>query len=72
MKLCPRCNNIVGFNSYFGAYICSNCKWRDDTVHRIRQIEYLLENSSTLPLEHNKKLEEKLGEIQRKKLIVKC
>lgn len=29
MKRCPRCGEIVSYNSYFGAYICDNCNWED-------------------------------------------
>lgn len=29
MKVCPKCGNIVSYNSYFGAYICDNCNWED-------------------------------------------
>ncbi len=27
MKVCPNCGKVVGYNSYFGAYICDNCGW---------------------------------------------
>lgn len=36
MRLCPKCGKIADYNSYFGAYICSNCTWQDDTPNRER------------------------------------
>jgi len=39
MKVCPKCGKVIGFNSYFGAYICENCEWEDDTYSRER-VEY--------------------------------
>jgi len=24
-KICPKCDELVSFNSYFGAYICRKC-----------------------------------------------
>ena len=29
MKVCPKCGRVIGFNSYFGAYICEECGWED-------------------------------------------
>ena len=29
MKICPNCGNLISYNSYFGAYICYECKWED-------------------------------------------
>ncbi len=29
MKLCEKCNEIVTFNSYFNAYICDHCNYRE-------------------------------------------
>ena len=29
MKVCPNCGEVIGYNSYFGAFICENCKWED-------------------------------------------
>lgn len=29
MKICPECGRLISYNSYFGAYICENCKWED-------------------------------------------
>ena len=28
-KVCPECGKVLGFNSYFGGYVCDNCKWED-------------------------------------------
>lgn len=25
--ICPNCGKVLAYNSYFGAYICSNCNW---------------------------------------------
>ena len=36
MKVCPQCESVLGFNSYFGAYICDKCGWEDDTYNRER------------------------------------
>lgn len=36
MKLCPRCGELASFNSHFGAYICSNCTWKDDSYDQVR------------------------------------
>jgi hypothetical protein len=33
MKACPKCEALAPFNTYFGAYICSKCDWRDDTYN---------------------------------------
>lgn len=46
MKICPRCGEIVDFNTYFGAYICSNCSWIDDSYNKER-IEFLKNMFST-------------------------
>lgn len=36
MKVCPKCGKVIGFNSYFGAYICDNCGWEDDSYNKAR------------------------------------
>lgn len=36
MKLCPVCGHLAVLNSYFGAYICNNCWWEDDSPNRER------------------------------------
>lgn len=41
MKVCPKCGTVIGFNSYFGAYICEQCEWEDDTYSRER-VEYFV------------------------------
>ena len=38
MRICPNCGKVVSYNSYFGAYICSNCKWEDATNGNKRNI----------------------------------
>lgn len=42
VKLCPRCHSVASYNSYFGAYICSKCRWRDESPGRARQAMYML------------------------------
>lgn len=27
LKVCPICCKVIGFNSYFGTYICEECGW---------------------------------------------
>ena len=29
MKVCPKCGKVVAYNSYFGAYMCSDCDWEE-------------------------------------------
>lgn len=36
MKVCPDCGKVIGFNSYFGAYICDECGWEDDSFYQER------------------------------------
>lgn len=36
MKICPKCGNVLSFNSYFGAYICANCTWEDARIGTLR------------------------------------
>jgi hypothetical protein len=33
MKACPKCGSLASFNTYFGAYICSGCDWKDDSFN---------------------------------------
>ena len=41
--LCPECRNLAYYNSHFGAYLCSNCKWEDKSPARRRtEAQYLL------------------------------
>ena len=39
MKFCPKCGGIVNFNSYFGADICTNCDFKDDSYRKKRDKE---------------------------------
>lgn len=32
MKVCPKCGKVLSYNSYFGAYICTDCKWEDASI----------------------------------------
>ena len=36
MIICPKCHELVAFNSYFGAYICKECNWKDDSFRKKR------------------------------------
>lgn len=36
---CPKCGGIANFDSYFGAFICDECDWKDDTYNQKRIIE---------------------------------
>ena len=36
MDLCPKCKSLVYFNSYFGAYECDICGWKDDSYSKCR------------------------------------
>jgi anaerobic ribonucleoside-triphosphate reductase len=40
MKVCPKCRKVVDFNSYFGAYICDECGWEDNSYSRERTLYY--------------------------------
>lgn len=40
MKVCPKCGKVVDFNSYFGAYICDECGWEDNSYSRERILYY--------------------------------
>ncbi len=45
MRVCPKCGKVIGFNSYFGAYICDECEWEDDTYNQER-IDYFAQKGS--------------------------
>lgn len=33
LHICPNCNNVISFNSYFQAYYCNQCGYFDqDTI----------------------------------------
>jgi len=34
--LCPECRNLANYNSHFGAYFCTQCKWEDRSPGRRR------------------------------------
>lgn len=35
MKICPKCRSVASYNSYFGAYLCDKCGWRENTTDKI-------------------------------------
>jgi hypothetical protein len=37
-KLCPECGGIVDYHSYFGAWVCNKCNWKDITP-RLERLE---------------------------------
>ncbi len=40
IEICPKCDELVDFNIYFGAYIC-DCGWEDRTFNKERCEKYL-------------------------------
>ena len=38
MKLCPRCGGLATYNSYFGAYICQECYWENNSPSEERTV----------------------------------
>ena len=38
MRICPKCGKVVSYNSYFGAYICTDCNWEDATMGQKRNM----------------------------------
>lgn len=48
VKVCPVCKSLVYFNSYFGAYICENCNWEDDSYAQKRDTFVFVSGSQTL------------------------
>ena len=48
VKVCPMCKNLAYFNSYFGAYICENCNWEDDSYAKERDAYVFVSSSQTL------------------------
>ena len=57
MKLCPECGKIADYSFYFGAYICNQCRWKDNTPNRERLAKYhnLSENNSSIECRSEKK-----------------
>ncbi len=54
MKVCPKCGKLASYNSYFGAYMCSDCEWFDDSTRTKaenngdRKYALHLKNNSTI------------------------
>jgi hypothetical protein len=36
MILCPTCGSLAHLNTYFGAYMCEKCTWKDYTFNKLR------------------------------------
>lgn len=34
IKICPKCNKPISYNSYFGAYICNDCGWEKSNKNK--------------------------------------
>lgn len=47
VMVCPDCKKLVYFNSYFGAYICENCGWEDDSYARKRDSYVTMSKTQT-------------------------
>lgn len=43
MKICPKCGKVLAYNSYFGAYICTDCSWEDSSIGDNRNKGYIIE-----------------------------
>lgn len=56
MELCPKCGGISFYDSYFGAYICTRCDWRDDSPARDRELVHRFLYQGT-PLQRRRRLE---------------
>lgn len=46
--VCPECKKLVYFNSYFGAYICDNCGWEDDSYAKKRDSYVVILEAKTI------------------------
>ncbi len=36
MIICPKCGNVLTYNSYFGGYLCSNCNWENTRYYVVK------------------------------------
>lgn len=48
-KICPRCNHIISYDSYFGKYVCRQCGYVDEISYdekRLTEVAYSLANYS--------------------------
>lgn len=64
MRICPKCGKVVSYNSYFGAYICSDCGWEDATCGQkrnmgINSISYRVANNKKILKNHQEMLSRK-------------
>lgn len=39
LKVCPECQKIASYNSYFGGYVCPNCGWYKPTDENAETLE---------------------------------
>jgi len=58
VRVCPQCGHLADYDSYFGAYICPDCDWFDNTIGLERQRRYM-ERSRAI---HRDRLEDE-GEL---------
>ena len=47
MAICPKCGKIADYNSYFGAYVCNSCSWKDSTPDQLRLSKYRSDTNPT-------------------------
>jgi len=52
MKLCPNCGKIADYSSYFGAYLCNQCDWRDNKTSIIEQITEIINSFPSFKAEN--------------------
>jgi len=62
--LCPECRNLVSYNSHFGAYFCTQCKWEDKSSGRQR--------TERQALLHKFRAGEKMTRKEIEEAITKC
>ena len=36
MIICPKCGEVLTYNSYFGGYLCNNCSWENVSYNIVR------------------------------------
>lgn len=51
MKICPICGKVLSYNSYFGAYICTNCNWEDASIGIERNKGSIIYKSTSFSVE---------------------
>lgn len=67
MKVCPECGKVIGFNSYFGAYICDDCGWEDDTYNQ-KRIQYYAQRTYKVSVSFHLKNKKALERVNSNKI----